>query len=101
MYSDHSPEPRLTPRVLVLEEGDLDTEKIIEMAHNEGAVTKNDGEIFWIVFSNEPRRVWDFTEKSLRRQFAKKAKPANDPFDRGLGAGTRVRKPRIHTGPWD
>ena len=25
-----------------------------------------------------------------------------DPFgDGGLGAGTRVSKPRIHTGPWD
>ena len=76
MYGDHSPEPRLTSRVLVLEENDLDTDKIIKNARDEGAVsTDGDGDdIFWIVFQDEPRRVLDFTEKCLRNEFSRKAK---------------------------
>lgn len=68
MYGDHSPEPRLTDRVLVVEEGDCDAEEIMDAARDEGAVSEDrDGdEIFWIVFANEPNRVWDFTERSLR-----------------------------------
>lgn len=71
----YSPEPRLTDRVLIIEECDYgqDVEEVIEVTRDEGAVSEDDnGEIFWIVFANEPRQVWDFTEKSLRRHFAKK-----------------------------
>lgn len=71
MYGDHSPEPRLTDRVLVLEDGDTDADEVIEVARSEGAVSNRDGETFWIVFADEPRRVWDFTERSLRREMSK------------------------------
>jgi len=74
MYSDFSPVPNCrAERVLVLEDGDLDADAVIEAARDEGAVT-SDGEnkIFWIVFANEPRRVWDFTEYCLRREMSKK-----------------------------
>ena len=73
MYGDYSPAPGLTSRVLVLEDGDKDADQVIEEARQEDAVTKDgDGnEIFWIIFENEPRRVWDFTERSLRRHLAK------------------------------
>ena len=73
MFGDFSPEPRLTPRVLVLEEDDNDVEEVIERARDEGATrTDREGdEIFFIVFDRQPRRVWDFTEESLREYFAK------------------------------
>ena len=76
MYGDYSPESRLTDRVLVLEASDLDANEVIENARDQGAVSKDyDGdEIFWIVFTTEPRRVWDFTEKSLRSSLAVLAK---------------------------
>lgn len=75
MYSDFSPEPHCrAERVLVLENGDADADAVIEVAQDESATT-NDGEdeIFWIVFADEPRRVWDFTEHCLRREVSKRA----------------------------
>lgn len=76
MYGDQSPIPDGPNRVLVLEEGDLDVEDIIENAHDEGAVSEDsDGdEIFYIVFADKPGRLWDFTEKTLRQALAEKAK---------------------------
>lgn len=74
MYGDYSPEPCLTSRVLVLEDEDVNSDEVIETARDEGATSINDGEIFWIVFQNEPRRVWDFTERCLRQELARKAK---------------------------
>ncbi|KKS10970.1 MAG: hypothetical protein UU63_C0022G0001 [Candidatus Uhrbacteria bacterium GW2011_GWF2_41_430] len=76
MYTDHRPpqSPSTCPEyVLVVEEDrdqPYDADAIIEEAHSSGAVT-NDGEddIFWIVYASEPRRVWDFTERSLRSSF--------------------------------
>jgi hypothetical protein len=76
MYGDNSPEPRLTSRVLVLEDNDLDADEVIETARDEDAVSSDgdNDEIFWIVFQNEPRRVWDFTERCLRQELARRAK---------------------------
>jgi hypothetical protein len=72
MYADHSPIPNFpqtkSGQVLVLEKTDKDEAAVIAMARDEGAVSidGDDDEIFWVVFSDEPRRVWDFTEASLR-----------------------------------
>jgi hypothetical protein len=74
MYGDYSPEPRLTDRVLVVEENDFDADEVIEIARAEGAVKPRDGEIFWIVFQDSPRRVWDFTERCLRQELTRKAR---------------------------
>lgn len=74
MYGDFSPEPRLTDRVLVIEESDFNADEVIETARDEGAVSARDGETFWIVFAEEPRRVWDFTERCLRREMSKRRK---------------------------
>lgn len=71
VYIDNSPIPNFPytedNQVVVLEGGERASE-VIEFAR-ENEVTTNDGEdeIFWIVFSNNPQRVWDFTGKSLRR----------------------------------
>lgn len=71
MYADFPPQPNApVSQVLVIEEGDkeIPIDEIIEEARDAGAVSEDgDGdEIFWIVFANEPRRMWDFTERSLR-----------------------------------
>lgn len=74
MFVDYSPVPNFPPsesgQVLVLErhDSDTDTEDIIAEARSVGATSVDgDGdEIFWIVFASEPRRVWDFTESTLR-----------------------------------
>ena len=44
-------------------------DEVIEEARDFGAVSEDgDGdEIFYIVFANEPHRVWDFTERTLRQ----------------------------------
>ena len=67
MYIDHSPEPMLASQVLVLEGGEV-VDEVVEYAQDEGITTvDSDGEeIFWVVFADEPRRVWDFTEDALR-----------------------------------
>ena len=67
MYIDHSPEPHLANRVVVLEGGES-ADEIIEFSRDHGiSVEDYDGdETFWIVFADEPRRVWDFTEDALR-----------------------------------
>lgn len=74
MYADHSPQPGLVSRVLVIEEDDIDIDpdEIMEMARDEDAVTRDGDrdEIFWIVFDDEPQRVWDFTKHSLLTQLA-------------------------------
>lgn len=72
MYADHPPVPNCqASRVLVLEESDnpYDVDAIIETAKRENAITQDgDGNtIYWIVFADNPKRVWDFTEKSLER----------------------------------
>lgn len=74
MFADYSPVPNFPPsksgQVLVLERHDsnTDADDVIEEARSAGATSVDgDGdEIFWIVFAKEPRRVWDFTEASLR-----------------------------------
>ncbi|MBI3442948.1 MAG: hypothetical protein HY007_04225 [Candidatus Sungbacteria bacterium] len=55
----------------VIEESDnaCDPDAVIELARLKDAVSisSEDGkEIFWIVSANEPRRVWDMTERALR-----------------------------------
>jgi len=74
MHSDYPP-PNTHPsceRVLVLEKEntgiDTDVEVVILEARSEGAtsVDGDGGEIFWIVFPDEPNRAWDFTERALR-----------------------------------
>lgn len=86
MYGDHAPVANPPcEQVLVLTEDDIrnyTAEEIIEEAYAVDAVTgddgDDDGETFWIVFENEPRRLWDFTEKSLRSTISdEKSKLAN------------------------
>lgn len=70
MYIDHSPNPEITNKVLVIEDNDLghiSPDKAVEMARDGGATTgKGAREIFYVVYSREPRRIWDFTERALR-----------------------------------
>jgi len=71
MYADRSPVPNaLVEHVLVIEGTDKQCtiDEIIEEARDVGAVSEDEdgNETFWIVFANDPRRVWDFTERSLR-----------------------------------
>jgi hypothetical protein len=66
MYLDHSPQPNCPSggRVLVVEDGD--EEHVDEIIESAPTTIDGDGDtIFWIVFANEPRRVWDFTERAL------------------------------------
>ena len=77
MYADFSPEPNArVEQVLVLEESDNQhtIDEVIEEARDVGAVSEDgDGdEIFYIVFAEEPRRMWDFTERSLRKSLARR-----------------------------
>ena len=80
MYADFPPVPNAPiEQVLVLEEDDNQhtIDEVIEEARDVGAVSEDSegDEIFYIVFAEEPRRMWDFTERSLRsslvRRFAK------------------------------
>lgn len=81
MYTDYAPvpnfvipvEPNYPPlgrgcQVVVVEGGEK-AKDVMRLARQEGLTTRDaDGnEIFWIVFSNDPRRVWDFTGKALRQ----------------------------------
>ncbi len=74
MFVDHSPMPNCPARkVVVIEESDkpytlLLVDQVIEKARGSDATSRDgDGdEIFWIVYGNEPRRVWDMTESALR-----------------------------------
>lgn len=77
MYADYSPVPNSPVNRVIVLEGNEDANNVIEEARDEGAVTEDgDGdEIFWIVFANDPRRLVDFTERSLRRELKKKPQP--------------------------
>lgn len=75
MYTDYSPVPNF-PRhrnykgesVVVLEGGEKAKDVIAFARRHELTSHDADGsEIFWIVFASEPRRVWDFTGRALRR----------------------------------
>lgn len=74
MYADHAPVVNFPVRnhkgnqVIVVEGGEK-AKDVIRLAQREELTTRDaDGdEIFWIVFSDEPRRVWDFTATALRR----------------------------------
>lgn len=85
MYTDYAPPVTdmfgnwyashpLTPKnhrghgVVVVEGGEK-AKDVLALARREGLTTHDvDGnKIFWIVFASEPRRVWDFTGKSLRQ----------------------------------
>jgi hypothetical protein len=71
MYVDYTIPNGPTQRVVVIEETGTETpDEAIHMARGVDTVTfDGDGdEIFWIVFANEPRRLWDFTEKALRHE---------------------------------
>ncbi len=83
MYADHSPVPQLKKgQVIVVEESDKPygpdfAEELIEMAFDNNAITGSDEEpTYWVVFDNEPRRVWDFTERALRSTFRTKTPTA-------------------------
>jgi hypothetical protein len=67
MYGDYSPEPnRGTERILVVEGGE-DPDEVIAEARSVGATSwQGDDEIFWIVFEDDPHRLWDFTKRCLR-----------------------------------
>ncbi len=77
MYVDNTPVPNGNPKYVVVIEADdksptpsdADLEALMNFARENGA-TSSDGdndEIFWIVDATEDaRRVWDFTESTLR-----------------------------------
>ena len=65
MYHDHSPIPhcRSGDRVLVIEKGDEEAPSTVDA----------DGDtVYWIIFAEEPRRVWDCTEAALRSSLEKR-----------------------------
>ncbi len=81
MYTDYAPvpnfvipvEPNYPPlgrgcQVVVVEGGEK-AKDVMRLARQEGLTTRDaDGdEIFWIVFSSNPKRVWDFTGTALRK----------------------------------
>lgn len=75
MYVDNPPFPNTpTRKVLVIEESDSNVDAVIEKAKECGATSKDyDGNIvFWMVFAENPRRMWDFTEESLRNSLKKR-----------------------------
>lgn len=76
MYADYSPiampnlpAPNYKDHQVVVVEGGEKASQVIALAKEEELTSRDaDGnEIFWIVFASEPRRVWDFTGKALRR----------------------------------
>ena len=72
MYRDYSPVPnfpRTANHQVVVVEGGEKASDIIKFAREEELTTRDgdNQETFWIVFASEPRRVWDFTAKALRR----------------------------------
>ncbi len=74
MYLDFPPQPGCpVQKVVVLEETDkpynlIFTEQVIDYAlANDATSQDGDGdEIFWVVFEDQPKRVWDMTESALR-----------------------------------
>ena len=74
VYTDYSPVPNFPynnykgHQVVVVEGGEK-AKDVMRLARNEELTSRDaDGnEIFWIVFANEPRRIWDFTGKALRQ----------------------------------
>ena len=77
MYADYPPHmvPRGIEQVLVLEGGE-DPNEVIAMAREIGATHHNgDGEeIFWVVYLDDPRRAWDYTEAALRADLRRAAR---------------------------
>lgn len=75
MYTDYSPVvgfPRFRNhrghQVVVIEGGERASEVLRFARRHELTTVDTDGdEIFWIVFALEPKRVWDFTARALRR----------------------------------
>lgn len=41
-------------------------EAVMATCRRYGAVSNHDGETFWVVFEDEPKRAWDFGERGLR-----------------------------------
>ena len=76
MFVDFAPVPNPSaPHAIVVEEGDKPyrpdfADEVIQAARVRDATSKDgDGdEIYWIVFAEEPKRLWDFTEQALRRE---------------------------------
>jgi hypothetical protein len=73
VYTDYSPidfpfQNYKGHQVVVVEGGEK-VKDVMRLARNEELTTRDaDGdEIFWIVFADEPRRIWDFTGKALRQ----------------------------------
>jgi hypothetical protein len=75
VYTDYSPFPGF-PRhegvnghKVVVIEGREKAKDVMRLARENGLTSRDyDGnEIFWIVFEAQPKRVWDFTGKSLRQ----------------------------------
>jgi hypothetical protein len=75
VYADYSPFPDFPrhsnhkgEKVVVLEGGEKAKDVIAFARREELTSIDFDGnEIFWIVFSDDPRRVWDCTGRALRQ----------------------------------
>ena len=74
MFVDFAPTPNpLAPCAIVVEETDKPyrpgfADEVIQTARVRDATTADGDEIFWVVFAEEPKRLWDFTERSLRSE---------------------------------
>tara|TARA_Y100001970_G_C14152463_1_gene813534 strand:+ start:1068 stop:1355 length:288 start_codon:yes stop_codon:yes gene_type:complete len=73
MYIDDPPYPNTPSKKVVVVGGKKDVDKVIRLARQNGATTRDyDGnEVFWIVFEDKPKRIWDFTERALRKSIAR------------------------------
>jgi len=74
VYTDYAPIPNFPVRnyknhQVVVVEGGEKAKDVMRLARNEELTSRDaDGnEIFWIVFANEPRRIWDFTGRAFRQ----------------------------------
>lgn len=75
MYLDYSSYPNWPPSrnyrgfsVVVLEGGEKAKDVILFARRHEVTSVDADGdEIFWVVFPDDPKRIWDFTGRALRR----------------------------------
>ena len=66
MYIDNSPVPNFPPtednKVLVIDGGE-DAQEVMRVAPT--SIDESGKTIYWIVFADEPRRVWDFTDGTI------------------------------------
>lgn len=71
MYKDFFPPVSALPPVpvvaVITRNERVTPAELIDACHRYGATQQDEyGERYWVVFEDDPKRPWDFTEKSLR-----------------------------------